>query len=502
MAVNLKRQKRQKTHRRRQRRTSMQVAAPLPDLPRIRPKLSMLDREDCLKIHRASCQILHKTGVQVYSQAGKQLLKEAGAAIKDDLVKIPPSLVEWALASAPGSFNLHKRGTEQPAVKLNGQDVYFGPGSDTLHYLDPETGEHRDFQLKDLAASYRLCDALPEIGFVMSQGIPRDVPGEQHYRYQFATLLRNTTKPIVFVCDNLADIEAIAAMAEAVAGGSEKLAQYPNLLLYSEPSSPLQHAEDATQKLLFCAQHAIPITHSPAPMMGGTAPVTLAGAVTLGNAEVLSSLVMHQLKNPGAPFLYGHGVHHLDMKEMISVYGAPEFQLARVLAAEMGRFYGLPVWGYGGHTDSKLVDGQAAADAQFSVQVALLAKTNLNHDVGYLESGLTTSPEMIVLTNELISMTRRFVAGVRLDDEALAVDVIHQVGPGGEFLTHQHTMSHWRELWLPQLFDRQRLGKWKEQGAKDVNARLREVTLDLMKQHQVDPLPESVDVEIEHILKG
>jgi trimethylamine--corrinoid protein Co-methyltransferase len=314
-------------------------------------------------------------------------------------------------------------------------------------------------------------------------------------------MLRHTTKPIVFVCHDRADIEAIVAMAAAAAGGMDKLSTYPNLLLYSEPITPLQHSLEATEKLLFCAEHRIPVTHSPAPMMGGTAPVTIAGAVALGNAEALSSLVMHQLKNPGAPFLYGHGVHHLDMKEMVSVYGAPEFQLARVMAAEMGRFYGLPVWGYSGHTDSKVVDGQAAADAQFAVLVALLAKTNLNHDVGYLESGLTGSPEMMVLTNEIISMTRRFVEGVRIDDEALALDVIHEVGPGGEFMSHDHTMAHWRELWLPQIFDRQRLDPWRERGSKNVNARLRETTIALMEEHEVEPLSDSAEREIEEILQ-
>jgi trimethylamine--corrinoid protein Co-methyltransferase len=236
-------------------------------------------------------------------------------------------------------------------------------------------------------------------------------------------------------------------------------------------------------------------------MMGGTAPVTVAGAVVLGNAELLSGLVMHQLRKRGAPFLYGHGVHHLDMKEMISVYGAPEFQLARLMAAEMGRFYGLPVWGYSGHSDSKVVDGQAAADAQFSVLVAMLAKTNLNHDVGYLESGLTGSPELMVLTNELISEARRFSAGVRLDEEALAVKVIDAVGPGGEFMSHDHTMSHWRELWLPQVFDRQRLAPWEEKGSKDVTARLREQTVSIMDTHRVAPLPDSVEAEIQCLLK-
>jgi trimethylamine--corrinoid protein Co-methyltransferase len=210
---------------------------------------------------------------------------------------------------------------------------------------------------------------------------------------------------------------------------------------------------------------------------------------------------MHQLQNPGAPFLYGHGVHHLDMKEMISVYGAPEFQLARVMAAEMARFYRLPCWGYAAHSDSAVLDEQAAIDAQFSIQTALLAKTNLNHDVGYLEAGLANSPEYMVLANELIAMNRVFVRGVRIDDEALALDVIDAVGPGGQFLSHEHTMRHWRELWVPELFDRQRLEPWLAKGGKDMRARVREKTLAILDSHQPEPLPATVEAEIEHILQ-
>ncbi len=477
------------------------VGAPLPDLPHIQPRMTMLSREDCLRLHQASCQILRQTGVKVYSSQACQLLKKAGADVRDELVKIPSSLVEQALATAPSKFSLYKRGCRELALNLDGFEVYFGPGSDTLNYLDPCSGKHRDFRLMDIADCTRLCDALSEIHFMMSLGVPRDAPADSYFGHQFAAMLRYTTKPIVAVCDTLADLEEIVAMAAAAAGGLAELSQYPSILLYSEPTSPLQHSVSATEKLLFCARHRLPITHSPAPMIGGTAPITLAGAVALGNAEILSSLVMHQVQNPGAPFLYGHGVHHLDMKEMVSVYGAPEFQLARVMAGEMGRFYGLPVWGYAGHSDSKVVDGQAAADAQFGVLIALLAKTNLNHDVGYLECGLTGSPEMIVLTNELIAMNRRFIAGVRLDDEALALDVIDEVSPGGQFLDHDHTMAHWRELWLPQLFNRQRLADWQEQGKRDLNDRLREITLTLMREHQVERLPAAVESEIERILR-
>jgi trimethylamine--corrinoid protein Co-methyltransferase len=471
-------------------------------LPRIIPQMSMMKPEDCLQIHQASLQILRQTGVQVFGEQGLQLLKEAGAKVEDKRVHIPPSLVEWALASVPPSFNLYRRASDQAALTLDGKGVYFGPGSDTLHYLDPRSGERRPFNLADVADCIRVCDSLPEIGFVMSVGVPADIPSELAYRHQFAAMLRNTVKPIMAVCNDRADIEALGAMAAAVQGGMQRLSQYPNFAVYSEPSTPLQHSVEATDKLLYCAEQRIPVTHSPAPMMGGTAPVTLAGAVALGNAEMLSGLVMHQLKNPGAPFLYGHGVHNLDMKTMISVYGSPEYQLARVMAAEMGRFYGLPVWGYAAHSDSKVIDGQAAVDAQFSVLVALMAGTNLNHDVGYLESGLTNSPEMMVLTDEIISMNRAFVSGVQIDAETLALEVIHQVGPGGQFMNVDHTLEHWRELWKPRLFDRQRLERWEASGARDINQRTREKTVSILDSHTVEPLPDAVEAEIEMILNG
>jgi trimethylamine--corrinoid protein Co-methyltransferase len=291
-------------------------------------------------------------------------------------------------------------------------------------------------------------------------------------------------------------------MAAAAAGGWERLRLNPSLLLYSEPSTPLQHSATATEKLLYMADQGLPIVHSPAPMMGGTAPVTLAGGLALGNAEVLSSLVMHQLKRPGAPFVYGSGLHHIDMRTTISVYGAPEFQLARVAVAEMGRFYGLPTWGYAGHSDSCAMDEQAAADAAFSVLVALLGGNNLVHDIGYLEAGLTTSPEMVVFTAEMISMMRRFMGGIDLDAESLALEVIDQVGPGGDFLASDHTLKHFRKMWQPDLFDRRRWEEWAAAGSPHLGDRLKEKTVALIDSHTPEPLPAGVQAEIDYILRA
>jgi trimethylamine--corrinoid protein Co-methyltransferase len=463
--------------------------------------MTMLDEEQCQTIHAASLEILRRTGVRVYHDEALEMLRASDALVSDDnLVRFPAGLVEWALDQAPSRIALCRRGSDEVVAPLEGRRVSFGPGSDCLNYLDPRTGERRKFTAEDVVDCIRLVDALPEMDFCMSMGIPVDVETDSVYRWQFAKMLEHTTKPIVFVCDDRVDCEAIAGMAAAAAGGMEALRLNPTLLLYSEPSTPLKHSETATGKLLYMAEEGLPIVHSPAPMMGGTAPVTLAGGLALGNAEVLSSLVMHQLTSPGAPFVYGSGLHHLDMRTTISVYSAPEFELARVAVAELGRFYGLPTWGYAGHSDSCVMDEQAAADAAFQVMTSLLAGSNLVHDVGYLEAGLTTSPEMIVFTAEMVDMLGRFMSGVFLDAEALALDVIHAVGPGGEFLSTDHTMAHFREFWEPVSYSRQRVDDWVEAGSKRLADRLRERTVAILDEHEPEPLADQAREEIERIL--
>ena len=344
-------------------------------------------------------------------------------------------------------------------------------------------------------------DATPELDFCMSMGIPSELGAVNAYRQQYALMLTHTTKPQVVVCNDNADLEAIVAMASKAAGGIERLRLNPTFVAYSEPSSPLRHSETAVSKLLYMAEQRLPVVHSPAPMMGGTAPVTLAGGLALGNAEVLSGLVIHQLKHRGAPFVFGSGLHHMDMRTMISVYGAPEFQLARVGVMEMGRHYDLPTWGYAGHSDSCALDEQAATDATFSVLVALLSGTNLAHDIGYLEAGMMSSPEMMLLCAENISMMRRFMGGISFDAESLALEAIEKVGPGGDFLGSDHALSHYREFWQPELFDRRRYADWASDGSNRMRNRLRDKVIAIVDGHRPEPLADDVRAEIDYVLK-
>ena len=255
------------------------------------PRLEMLGREQCDAIHRASLEILRRTGVRLYHAGALELLRETDAIISDEqvaangsrqaLVRFPPGLVEWALQQAPSSIALCRRCSSQVVASLEGRKVSFGPGSDCPNYLDPRSGAHRPFTTADVIDCIHVVDALPSLDFCMSMGIPADLGAANAYRQQFALMLGHTTKPVVFVCDDRADCEAIAGMAAAAAGGTDQLRLNPTLLLYSEPSTPLKHSETATGKLLYMAEQSLPIVHSPAPMMGGTAPVTLAGALSV-----------------------------------------------------------------------------------------------------------------------------------------------------------------------------------------------------------------------------
>jgi trimethylamine---corrinoid protein Co-methyltransferase len=467
------------------------------------PQLTMLSTENCTTIHRASLEILRRTGVRVFHTEALELLRGTDATISDtDLVRFPPALVEWALAQAPSRIALCRRGSAEVAAPLEGRRVHFGTGSDCPNYLDPRTGERRRFTIPDVIDCVHVVDATPELDFCMSMGIPSELGAVNAYRQQYALMVTHTTKPQVVVCNDKADLEAIVAMASKAAGGIERLRLNPTFVVYSEPSSPLRHSETAAGKLLYMAEQQLPVVHSPAPMMGGTAPATLAGGLALGNAEVLSGLVIHQLKHRGAPFVFGSGLHHMDMRTMISVYGAPEFQLARVGVMEMGRHYGLPTWGYAGHSDSCALDEQAASDATFSILVALLSGTNLAHDIGYLEAGMMSSPEMMLLCAENISMMRRFMGGISLDAESLALETIEQVGPGGDFLSTDHALSHYREFWQPQLFDRRRFADWAADAANGMRRRLRDKVIAIMDGHRPEPLADSVRAEIDYILKN
>lgn len=464
-------------------------------------RLEVLSERQKEDIHHASLEILSRTGIEVDHEGARELLAKNGATVTADRVRIPAGLVKRALASAPERVMLYNRRDEK-AVDLGADRSYFGTGSDTPTYVDPYTGEHKATNRDSVKTIARLCDALKNIDFVMSMGIAREQPGSSSFVHQYAAMTEGTIKPVVFTAQGDKDIRPIHQIALAAASGDDSLLRvHPRCLLYTEPISPLYYSRDAIEMVLYCAENEIPITVPSGIMAGASGPVTLAGAVALGNAETLAALTILQLARPGSPYVYGGNVSVMDMRTSQFTYGAPEFHLAFAVFTDMARHYNLPVWGLAGASDAKTLDAQAAAEAAYQILLARLSGNNLVHDMGYLNSGLTASMEMIVLCDEIVDYTNRIAGGLEVSERTLALDLIDRVGPRGHFLETDHTMENFRDfIWQPGLFDRNSFEGWKSKGSQALFARLNEKVKTILKEHQPDELPDAAQERIAAVL--
>jgi len=443
-------------------------------------------------LHTATIEILETVGVRIDHDPARRMLADAGGSIAENgNVLIPGEMVEKAIDSAPSRITVYNRQGEK-ALQLEGRRVHFGMGTDLAKTYDLETGRLRASTLKDVRTAVHIADALPEIDFIASYAIPTDSPPNMIYVDAFRAQLENSAKPIFFTAAGLEDLRIIRNMAETVVGGKTKLRHKPFWIHYAEPLSPLTHTTGAVDKLLFCADHHIPITYTPGMMSGATAPVTLAGALAQGNAEALSGMVMHQIRSPGAPIISGIGMSTMDMARATCIYGCPEYRLALSACADLYHYYQLPMWGTAGVTDANCLDPQAGMEWGISLMLNAMSGANLIHDVGYMGQGLIGHPAALVICDEIISYVKRFMRGFDLDDVHLDLESIRQVGAGGSFLSTDQTAMLFRsEHWYPTLSNRKPVGPWEKEGAKDTVDLAVEKARQILRNHSPAPLPES-----------
>jgi trimethylamine--corrinoid protein Co-methyltransferase len=450
----------------------------------VKPTLASIPDKQLDMLHEAALKILADTGLNVHSAEVRSMLRKAGAQVKDDLrVYIPAELVNQSFATAPSRVDIYDR-IGEVAMVLEGQRSYFGTGSDLKFTIDLETQQHRESTLRDVELSARLCDRLEGIDFVMSHALPNDVPPQQCEIEQMRVMLANTSKPLCMTLfSGRETFETMHEMACQSCGGESKFRKAPNYIMYGQFVSPLQHDAGAVERLMFCADHAVPVIYVPTIILGASGPVSLAGAIALSNAECLAGLVMHQLRAPGAPFIYGGNVSPLDMKTMVFSYGAPEWRLSEMAISQLSLRYNLPAFGTAGMTDTKVCDSQAGAEWAFTVLSSALSGSNLIHDVGYMDAGLTGSLESLVICDEIISMTRRFLAGFEVNEQTLALDMIDRVGPAGHFMEEDDTLDRFaKDVWYPTIFERDRFDRWQQFGSKDVRQRARDRVRQLLKR--------------------
>jgi trimethylamine--corrinoid protein Co-methyltransferase len=190
----------------------------------------------------------------------------------------------------------------------------------------------------------------------------------------------------------------------------------------------------------------------------------------------------------------------MDPRNAIHPYASPEHVILQAAAKDMAQHYRIPTWGRAGCTDSKTLDQQAGFEAGYEILMQALSGENLIHDVGYLESGLTASLDSIVMCDEMIGAVKRVISGFELSDEALALDIIDNVGPQGHFMTEAHTLEHFRkETWIPRLVDRSSYQHWVEKGRTTLLDRSRKRVKEILEKHQTEPLPEGLLEELRRL---
>ena len=417
-------------------------------------RLEPFTRGELQKIHAATVRILERTGVRILDREAAQSLEASGASYDDGtkLVRIPENVLKDLLMRAPSRFRLYGRGPDHVLAFGEG-NTYFSSMGTAVQVEDGIAGV-RPATLKDVEAFYRLVDASPFIDHASWVVWPRDVPNELVHIYEVVYGFKNSTKSLDGYNWGKQYSQDTIDLAAIVAGGREELEQHPMLLGFTNPVSPLTLAKETTEGLVAFARAGQPCIMPPECMAGGTAPSTLAGVLVQQNAEVLASIAVAQSVRAGAPVLYGSVSTVMDMRTGIVALGAPEAGLISLGAAQLARYYGVPSRGTGGNTDALTADYQAGAESATTLLLSALAGFDFIYDVtGSLESSLTASYSKLILDDDLAGSVRRIISGIDVSEETLATEVIEAVAVKGTYMSHPHTMDHFRrEHFFPETF--------------------------------------------------
>ena len=458
---------------------------------------SRLGPQECEKIHMASLEILRRTGVDVHDEKARQILVEGGAQADGLRVRIPEYMVARALATAPKSLTLYDR-NGKVAMRAGKYNSYYGGGSDCLNILDHHTGQRRRPTLKDVRDASTLMDTLPEIDFVMSAFLPEDVDQRIYDRYQMEVMLNNTTKPIVFVTPDFEGCVAAIEMCEAIAGGAEAFQKKPFATCYINVTSGLVANAEALQKCIFLAEKGLPQLYIPLNAGGVNSPATTAGCMASMNAGVLLGILLSQLVHTGAPVAVpGWNGGPYNLQTMVGNYVMADEQ---GVATDMGKYYDLPVFGLAGSTDSKVMDQQCGFEVTLSLMTALLHGANIVHDLGFMNAGLLGSLPLIAMCNDILGSLRAATAGVVVNDETLALDVIDELGPTGSYMGHDHTLRHFKDAYYSKLIDKNLFSVWQKRGSTSMEQRAARMVDDILGKHQPEPLSAEIQTALRAIV--
>jgi trimethylamine--corrinoid protein Co-methyltransferase len=446
----------------------------------VKPQISILTQEQIEHIHGYSLKILEKVGIRVDSQRARKVFENAiGKSTKGNILRIPPEMVEWALKAAPSAVDIYNRRGE-PVFQLGNMpdsQTRFGTGVTNLYYQDPMTDDVTAFTRRHMEITTRLCDALSSFDVVSTAGIIQDYPPEVIDLYGALEMVANTIKPLVVLISEDHCFDATMDLLEHLHGN---LAKRPFVIPYVNPITPLVLNEGTSDKIFAAIQRDLPFIYNPVGMAGATSPITPAGTLTLLYAELLAGVVFSQLIKEGTPAIYGILANDFDMQNMQGHY-TPRTLPLNLACAELMTYYGLPHSGTSGSGLGWGADLLGVATLWMNHLSSCLGKVGLAPFVGGRFESLVFSSTFAVYANEVIRQARLYADGFQLDDEAMALNEIEMMGPGGHFLTADQTVRLCREThFSPSIWPYLTLEDWKAAGKPKADDILRRHTREFL----------------------
>jgi trimethylamine--corrinoid protein Co-methyltransferase len=466
-------------------------------------RLNFLSEDEIQQVNQAILQVLWEVGVRVEWQPALEVYAQNGCKVdfSRQIVKISENVLHKALATAPSEFRLHAQDPDFD-VHVTLEDVYTVAGSSALFALDLDH-VRRPATLQDLIDFTRLIDALDQAHIMHAMVIPQDMPQPGFDRILFSKIMQNTRKHYYSQGQGKQSVIDQVDMATVLQGSLDQVRAAPVFSFVVCFNSPLFHTPERVQEMMELAKYNIPVWLEPTNMMGATAPITIAGALVEHTANALAGLTLMQMLNPGHPCILGVASGSFNMRYGTYVAASPEAVLLHCATAQMMHFYGLPFEG-GSGVDSCTPDAQAGYERMLQAAPMALAGVNFIHlALGMMDQLITSSYELAVIDNEILTAAFRIGRGIEITPETLAVDQIRQVGIGGQFLDQDETLYNYRlHHWQPVLTTRLGWDEWQRRhGGKDMRQRANEMARKILEQHNPQPLSPEQIMELDRLAK-
>ena len=442
--------------------------------------LSVLSKSDIKKIHEASIDILEQCGVKILNQRMLSSLKEKGLGVDMDsqIVRFSRSCIETSLSTIPRQFEVYNREGDFAFVLGDGNPK-IAAGHNAVFWVDTETGKTRPSTVADVELCARICEELERIDVIGIPVMPQDVPDpEAALLYGVKACIENCRKPVYFSSYTAKETRYCIELLKAAFAGDIKTQPYG--ICQISPTSPLFWEGPVIDTILETVDTGVPIAVLPEPIAGISAPYTLAGLLTMCNAECLAGLIMIQMLRPGTKVMYANSWTTADMRTGAAMVGSTETTLCRIAGAQLARFYNVPSHTTAPNSDNHAHDEQNAWEKSFSLFCSVAAGHDLIVNCGMFATGMTFSHEQLIMDDEMSAVSQRIKSGIKVNQETIAKDLIKKIGPQGEtYLTTDHTLNWLRsdEYIEPRISVSGPFASWQAKGAKDTYQLAREKTI-------------------------